>query len=217
MNITIKKILNQNITLVYDSLDLQTIDRNELRKLFDEGVSPTVMDSPGMLVIIAPSTQTIVQMGGNRILVTLPQQSQEIGQKPIWDVTVNCTHLLSNTKSEIIAYGFNYNIEVETALEEVPIDKSFVPLFLARPTVFEKRLDGQLLSFVPRFVFLREQKKYDLKLKPVGERNLQVQLNVHYQVEEYPFPSAERLQKAFFEEFEYLKSILPKILKGDEE
>lgn len=217
MNITNKKILNQNITLVYNSLDLQTIDRNELRTLFDGGASPTVIDAPGMLMIIVPPDPFIVQMTGNRVSVTLPQQTQEIGQKPIWDVAVNCEHLLSHTKSQLMAYGFNYDVEIEIALENLSIHKLMISRFLATPDMFEKCIDGQLFSIVPRFVFLREHKKYDLGFEPVGERNFQVHLNVHYQVEKHPFPISEKLQKAFFEEFIYLESILPKILKGDEE
>jgi hypothetical protein len=44
MEFEIQAVLSQNITLVYDLLELQAIDRNALRGLVGPQVNPAMMD-----------------------------------------------------------------------------------------------------------------------------------------------------------------------------
>jgi len=214
VDINVSIVLSQNMTLVYDSLDLQAIDSSELKRLMGIQTKPMVIDAPEMIVAVYPPEPTVIQIGDSRIRITLSQNSKEIGGVPLWEIAVKCSRLVSESKSKLVAYGFNYDIGAE--LVSGNAYKVTKELFVSNPKMIESALGGYILSFVPRFIFQRDQTRYDLVLEPLDEQRIKVHMNAHFEFEGIALPSQDQLQVSFYEEYKYLGSILPRLFEGGE-
>ena len=214
MDITIQTVLNQNITIVYDSLDLQTIDISGLKAIMGDQVKPMVMDTPEMIVAVYPLGPTFVQVGDKRIRITTPQPTKDLGGVALWEIAVKCANLIPASKSTLISYGFNYEVGVGLAGDSAP--RVSINRFAANPQSVEHALGGRLLSFIPRFRFQRDQHHYDLVIEPTDEQHIRVYMNSHFEFAGITLPSQDQLQSSFYEEYGFLVSMLPGLLKGDE-
>lgn len=212
MNIDIQRVLSQNITLVYDALDLRTIDSSKLKVLMGVKAKPMVMDTPEMIVAVYPPDPVIIQMGDKRTRITLQRQSEDIGTVPLWEIALKCNQLAS--KSTLVAYGFNYDVGVEFAKGNV--HTIMIDMFVSNPQKIENALEGHLLSSIPRLKLRRDQTLYDLVLEPVNEQHIKVHLNAHFEFEGITLPSQDQLETSFRQEFGYLISVLPRLFEGVE-
>ncbi len=211
MNIEVHTTLNQNITIVYDTLVPQTIDSSELKKLMGTQTKPVVMDTPEMVVAVYPPEPTVIQIGDNRIRITLAP-NKDIGSVPLWEVASRCHQLVPKSKSKLVAYGFNY--DVIAMLASGNAYQTTTDLFISDSTMFENVLEGRLLSFIPRIRFERLQALYDLVLEPIDEQHIKAHLNVHFSSVEIVLPPNDQLQNAFYEQYENLCSILYSLFRG---
>jgi hypothetical protein len=211
--VEIPTVLGQNITLLYNSLDLQAIDSSGLKGLMGRQAKPMVMDTPEMIVAVYPAEPLVVQMGDRRTRITLQQRSDDIGGVPLWEIALKCNQLVAESKSTLVAYGFNYDAEAVLTGENA--NKAVLELFISNPRVIESALEGHVLSLVPRLLFQRDQTRYDLVLEPMAEQRINVHLNVHFEFEGVTLPHEDQLKTSFHEEFEYLASILPRLFEGD--
>lgn len=89
--------------------------------------------------------------------------------------------------------------------------KVMTELFVSNPEMIESAIEGHLLSCVPRFIFQRDQTRYDLVLEPIDEQRMKVHMNAHFEFGGITLPSQDQLQASFYEEYEYLGSILPRL------
>jgi len=89
MEIQIQTVLSQNITLVYDSLDLQAIDSGELKGLMGVQTKPMLMDTPEMIVAVYPPEPTVIQIGDRRIRITFQQHNEDIGRVALWEIAAS--------------------------------------------------------------------------------------------------------------------------------
>ena len=105
MKITSLTILGQNITIVYKSLDLQAIDIRRIKSLLQQAM---VADIPDAIVIIDPTGPLIIQLGDQRIRVSLQRKTQELTS--LGEIAFQCHQLINDRK--LIAYGFNYDLDV---------------------------------------------------------------------------------------------------------
>ncbi len=210
MNVHIPTVLNQNITLVYDALDLQTVNSGKLKGLIAD-IKPMVMDMPEMIVAVYPPAPIIIQIGDKRIRITLQQQNENIGSIPLWDIALRCQELVPQSQ-QLVAYGLNYDVAVQ--VENGDVQEITTRLFIPDLQVIEDVLNGKLLSFTPRLQFKREQVHYDLILEPLEKQIIKAHLNAHFGDEALEISEAI-LKKAFYQEFKYLTSMLPKLLMGE--
>jgi hypothetical protein len=201
-------ILKQNITLVYDGLELSAIDTRQLKGLVES--QPVVMDTPEVIVIIFPAEHTVVQMDERRIRVTLQEHSEELGGRPLWDMAVACHRLVdSGLHSSLTAYGFNY--DAGFVLDEDSSAK-VMDLFLANRRLIEEVAEARLSAFLPRIRFEREAKRYDLALEPVEMERIKAHLNAHFQTDDLVLPGASLLEKSFRDEFTYFRRVVKELL-----
>jgi hypothetical protein len=213
VEIEIQTVLSQNITLVYDSLDLQAIDSGELKGLMGVQTKPMVMDTPEMIVAVYPPEPTVIQIGDRRIRITFQQHNEDIGRVALWEIAGKCNQLASDPKATFIAYGFNYDVGLALAsgnVHEVAID-----LFASNPQIIEDALEGHLLTFIPRFRFQRGQTRYDLVIEPIDQQRMQVHFNAHFEFGGITLPPQDQLQASFYEEYRYLVSMLSRLFEGD--
>ena len=213
MAIEIPTVLGQNITLLYDSLDLLAIDSSKLKGLMGSQARPIVMDTPDMIVTVYPAESVVIQMGDRRTRITLQQHSKDIGGVPLWEIALKCDQLVS-AQSTLSAYGFNYDVGVVLTGEDA--NKAVLDLFIPDTQVIESAIEGDLLSFVPRLIFRRGQTRYDLVLEPTAEERIKVHLNAHFEFEGITLPQQDQLETSFREEFGYLVSMLPRLFEGGE-
>ena len=206
MDIDIQRVLSQNITLVYDALDLQTIDSSKLKGLID--AKAMVMDTPEMIVAVYPPHPIIIQIGDRRTRITLQRQSEDIGAVPLWEIAIKCHQLVP--RSQLVAYGFNYDVGVVVAdgnAQAITMD-----LFVSNRQMIENVLEGHLVSFVPRLKFRRGETFYDLILEPLDEQRIKAHLNAHFQ--DNTLPPQDQLEASFRQEFGYLVLMLPRLFEG---
>lgn len=207
METTIQSILGQNITLVYDSLDLRAIDGSKLKRVM--GDTAMVMDTPDMIVAVFPPNPVIVQMGDRRTRVSLQQESKAIGAVPLWEIALSC-HKLVPPDSQLCAYGFNY--DALALMADADARAVIQDLFVSNLDAVESALGGHLLSFIPRLKFQRGGTVYDLILEPLDRQRIKTHINAHF--EQGTLPSLGEFEASYRDEFEYLASTLPKLLGG---
>ncbi len=212
MDIKIQAVLGQNVTLLYDSLDLHAIDSGDLKELRGAQSRPTVMDTPDMIVAMYPPEPIFVQIGDRRIRITAPQRAEGVGDIPLWEIAIKCDQLAPKAKSTLIAYGFNYDIGIE--LVDGNAHKVTMDVFLSNLEMLNGALEGRLSSFVPRLMFERGQTRYDLVLEPVAERRIKAHLNSHFEFQGIVLPSQDQLKTSLYEEYKYLVSMLPRLFAG---
>lgn len=200
MRIVSQTILGYNITLVYKTLDLKIIDSREIKKLLGDNVLGT--DAPDMLFFIHPIGPTIIQIGDRRIRITYSGESDEF--KALWDIARGSHDQV--TDSNLLAYGFNYDLGVE--ITDGDVNKRVIEQYIPDLSGIESILDGHLLSVSPVIKYQRGQTRYDLVLEPVDASRIKIHMNAHFGNDGITLPNQEQLEISFIEEFNYLKSVL---------
>jgi hypothetical protein len=203
--------LSRNITLVYDLLDLQTINTSDLKELVDSQTRPVVMDTPEMIVAVYQSELTIIQIADQHIRITSQKQSQDIGDVPLWEIAFKCNQLVPESKSALFAYGFNY--DVGAVLADGNAHTTIIASFISDLPKIENVLEGHLSSFTPRLTFQKDQKRYNLILEVVEEQQIKAHLNAHFEFKDITLPPLDQLKASFYEEYDYLISLLPKLFE----
>lgn len=208
MHISTPTILSQNITLVYQTLELKSIDSAKLKDIFGD---PTViMDTPDMIVALHPPIPLITQIGDRRIRITMQKQASAIGEVPLWDIAHKCNDLLP--QAVVVAYGFNYDVRLEVTNGN--LQEFLIGQFIHDRNVVESIVKGKLWSFIPRLKFSRESALYDLILEPLSEYQMKAHLNMHF--DRNTLPPHKQLEIDFYEGYTYLNEILPGLLDGGE-
>jgi len=210
----IAKVLSQNITLAYEAMDLPNIDTRKLKGVLGTERQPTVMETPDTIVVVFPPEPTVIQLGQKRIRITVPESGGKVGDVPLWEIAVKCGELVSGSEHKLIAYGFNY--ELMALSETSSAHAATMRLFLPNSGAVEAILGGYLSSFTPRLKFQRGQTQYDLILEPLDEQQLKVFMNAHFEYPGVRLPTQDQLHEDFCKGYDYLVSVLPKLLAGDE-
>ena len=203
-------ILNQNIVLLYDSLNLQAIENTKLRNLGNVQAQQMVI-TPEVIIVRYPSI--VVQMGNKRTKIAFQESDGGIDAISTWDIAHKCNELASASESTLGAYGFNYGVEV--TIEGANTYTAMVMMFAPDMQKVQGILKGTLLSlsFTPRLAFRRDQTLYDLMLQPIDEQRIQVNLNAHFEFEGITLPTQDQLKASFHQEFEYLTTMLPRMFE----
>ena len=151
-----KTILIQNITVVYKSLDVKTINTGKLKTLFK--APPTLVDSPELILAVYPKWPLIVQFADDRVRITLQREISEFANVGVfegvqlWKIALEC-HKLAK-KSEIIAYGFNFDLGVTHTQEITTLIQRD---FLSDSSKIKEVLGADSLSILPRLKYKKNQ------------------------------------------------------------
>ena len=130
--------------------------------------------------------------------MTVQKEEKEIGRIPFW-VTAHQLHELVTGRSKLEAYGFNFDVEVETSGDGTTILKS---LFVPDQSLLESKIAGKLLAISPRLKYERNNIRYDLNLEPGDGNIVKAHLNAHKETHELPPQNVlERDYKTAFAEF----------------
>lgn len=190
-------IIQTNITIVYERLDLEVLDRNALRRDLVEGVAPVVTEIPNeMIALVYPQLQIACLLGDRRIRVNDGSQLS-IGERPIAVIAVAADKLVN---FKVIAYGFNYNAVV--SLKGVETSDVFLKdRFVKDPDGIEERIKGMIQAVSLRLLYSRDHTAYQLTVEPEANDRIKVRLNAHFEKPD-ALPDAETLRAAFKREFE---------------
>lgn len=202
------RVTNQNITLVYKSIDLGRVDRNRLRQIIGDKV--TLMDTPDVIIAISPPA--LIQIDQKRVQISaqLPDSKTPPDEYPIWKLAHDSQQLIEN--GNLIAYGFNYQIILKQ--EDVAIDELLLSYFLPDRNRIESILgdDAPINLISPKIAFMRNDLKYGLQLETNEERrDLLGHMNVHFVAQQ--LPDVERLEVDYSENLQYFQSILNKLVQ----
>jgi hypothetical protein len=211
VRVEVQIIFKQNITIVFDSLDLHDINSGRLKTLMGRDTRATVMDTPEMIVAVYPPAPTIIQIGNRRIRINLPNDTKELGHVPIWNLAIESAALVSD-ESTPIAYGFNFDIGA--GVDGVDANDLMIQQFVRSPEELNQKLDGVLYSMIPRFRFRREEKNYDVVLEAVDAEHIKAHLNAHFELFGNSLPTSNVLRQAYGEEYEHLTEMLPRLFEA---
>lgn len=204
-------ILSRNITLVYDSINLRHFDTSILKNLFEDKSNPAIVDTPEMIIAAFPELALVIQVGDRRIRITMQRETRDIEDFSIWEVASK-THLqVPPDKHSLVAYGFNFDVGL--SVEGRDSKEFIVAAFLASETELAERLGGEITSFIPRIVYIRDGKKYDLVLEPLEDSRIKAHLNMHLDHTDLQLPASNELQAMYISEFAYLQEALERILQ----
>ena len=204
MKIAIETLMSQNITVVYKYLDIQSVDSREIKRMLGKEI--LVSEVPDMMVFVRPDGPLIVQLGNQRIRVTL--QGEQKSVEPLWDLATNCHYLLPS--ADLVAYGFNYDIGIIS--KEGDFIKYLMKAFITKPKQLVENLGGGLNSITPRIRYQRENVRYDLVLEPIDKSHLEAHFNSHYQYDGIEITEGT-LEKSYKETFNYWNEILPRLFE----
>lgn len=209
MTIEIEALLNQNITIVCDSLDLASVDSSKLKTLRGAASQAAIMDVPEMIVAVFPPEPLLVQIGDNRVRITL-QGPHKLGSVPLWDYVFKCMKLVGLPRTRVIAYGFNYDAIAK--VRTVPASDLLKQRVIGDAAVIEEKLGGQLQSISPRLRFVRTGVSYDLILEQLDDERIKSHLNAHFDVAKQGLPLPEKLKKEYLEQYRYFEEVVSRLL-----
>ena len=192
--------LGQNVTLVYDRLELGGVDITKLKGFVGADPGPTVWDTPEVKLVVYPPSAAMLRIAERHVSVTLSQQGSDVAQEPMMDVTVKAHEHVTDLGSKLVAYGFNYDIGF--TVSEGDMASLTRRCFLRDDAGVERALRGELLAFAPKLVFGRDAAVHTLTLDPVGSERLKVALNVHFEGGEIQLPDSPSLTQAFRTEYD---------------
>ncbi len=206
MSYEIKTCMPVNITLVYDELSLQDVDRTAIWNILGkEDVIP--FDTPDFLLMVAKSRNVVVQIGDGRIRVT-DQNDRPVDQSQIPEIA--CETHGTVAKSKLTAYGFNYSLRVQQ--DKHSVTELLKRVFLPNPDQIEGLVGGTVESVAPHVVFTRDGIRHLLAFDASDDTDLQARLNAHFESD--ALPSLEDLRASFLAEFDALCDILERLLEG---
>jgi len=238
LSIRIENVVSENLTLVYEALDLQAIDSNRLRNLASAQARSIVL-TPEQIIAAYPPEPTLVQIDERRVRIATAQTGElpgglgellqmqgggqaqagkkatrkDVGAAPLWKTALACNELVSG--ATLVAYGFNYNVEASvktgSALEAI------AGLVSVNQDRVAGAFDGELVSFAatPKLAFRRGQALYDLVLMPAEEQRVRATFNVHFEYDGIALPEEKDLEKSYKGEFKTLTTLLSKLFAGE--
>lgn len=209
MAAVIEAVFGRNITLVYDALDLKTIDRNKLRGIIPE-ITPTVMDMPEMVVAVFPPSPWLIQIGDRRIRINISAEIEGIGDFPIWEYAIKCNELVPADKTSLIAFGFNFDFG--TRFQDITPQKALISKFVSNQPELEDTIQGKLISYLPRMVFKSNDIQYDIIFEPMNDAQMKIHGNAHFQFSGIELPTLEELKKSYTTQYEHLRIIIENLL-----
>lgn len=196
-----------NITLVYDTLPLGSVNRDALRAALGGG-DIVSMDTPELLVIFSPVQKIVLQLSDRR-LRAIEQGDLAPDQTKLPFIVTQANKAVKS--GQLKAYGFNYDLIINWQGAQ-PIELFLREHFVKDAPGLEQTFGGEIVSFTPRVHFRRDGRQYDLLLDSRSEQQLAVHLNVHF--EEPQLPTQNKLRTSFLSEYEALTQLLTRFLEG---
>ena len=209
MTAVIEAVFGRNITIVYDALDLQAIDRNKLRGVIPD-ITPTVMDMPEMVVAVYPPSPWLIQIGDRRIRINVAAEIEGLGDFSLWEYAIKCNELISADKASLISYGYNFDFGVRFQ-QGTPRD-ALISRFVLNRAALEDTLQGTLTSYLPRMIFKTGDVQYDLVFELMNDAQMKVHGNAHFQYDGIQLPSLEGLKTSYMAQYEHLRNVIEKLL-----
>ena len=210
MGAVIEVVFGRNITIVYESLDLQSVDRNKLREIIP-GVTPTVMDMPEVLVAVYPPHPWLIQVGDRRMRVNLAIEVDGLGDFPLWEYALKAQQIIPAGKAPLLAYGYNFDFGVR--FDGLTPPEILISKFVPNRQALEEEIQGTLVSYLPRLIFSNGTVQYDIVFEPMNNTRMNIHGNAHIQYPGIQLPSSEELKKSYVAEFERLQSTISRLFQ----
>jgi len=206
-------VINQNITIVYETLNPATVDTSKLKTLVTGPVAPTAIEAPDMILIAFPLVPIAIQIADKRVIVGL-QGPTDANPDRLAEIAFNCQRIISSKQTKPIAYGFNYDLVVSSpkGINSVDALNMLVDINTER---LNKKINGVLSYIAPRLIFNRGETRYDLILEPRETQSIKAHLNVHFQLSKLPFPTLKALRTNFIKERESVASLVTGLINGE--
>ncbi|WP_322792907.1 hypothetical protein, partial [Bellilinea sp.] len=145
-----------NITIVYQSMSINDVNRQLIKELLGESDKIITTEfPPDLLVFVNPLNATIIQFGDRRVRIT--SQSNEYTDLSKYAVEIH----RGSPKLEMVAFGLNYDFEIALQEQEsVPAIANIFGESLAN--YLEKLETTELVTFLPRVLYLIDGARHDL-------------------------------------------------------
>lgn len=213
MAIRTDNIINQNITVVYETLDPTAVDTNKLKTLIAGPIAPTAVETPDMILIAFPLVPIAIQIADKRVIVGL-QGPATANPDRLAEIAFNCQRIISSKQTKPIAYGFNYDLVVASPKGTNSVEALNI-LVDVNTERLNKKINGVLSYISPRLIFNRGETRYDLILEPGETQYIKAHLNVHFELSKRPFPALKALRTNFIKERESAAALVTGLVSGE--
>ncbi|MFN8440702.1 MAG: hypothetical protein U0175_08040 [Caldilineaceae bacterium] len=194
--------LSQNITIVYDSLDLATFDSAKLKTLAENPIRPVMVETPEMITMVLPPYPIVIQVGDQRFRFTAPRGTAQPAFSVLSNLVHKCVKSIVPKQAKMTAFGFNYDLHINTETSAIDLLNQE---FVSNLEDLNHKLDGTLLYSLPRLVFQRNNVQYDLIFELIGDQQILAHTNAHFETRNKPFLSNKELLNRFVSEYEFAR------------
>lgn len=192
MTAELEAVFGRNITLVYNSIDISSLDTKFLKTIFNDG-EPAIIQIPGNVVVFtAQNKPHSVQIDNKRIVIDFSDEINEFGNYPVADYADFFNKYIISKESKLEAYGFNYNLgfKFTNTITNVLND-----LFASGIEKINDKLCGKIIDFYPVFRINKDNLVYQYTFNRHSDNQLKVHVNVHFQ--ENSLPELQILKEKF--------------------
>lgn len=203
MDVESNVAIGTNITVVFETLDLEQVSRDELRSSLAELGRPVLTEIPDqMIALVYPEANVACVIGNRRIRVDFRKEG-ELGEDKVSHIASQARLVLAGLS--MVAYGFNFD-SVVTVVGPTSAEEHLKSVLVANSIELEAKLRGRLGATTIELGYLRDGKECTLRLQPISGRQIRAHLNVHFATSELPVP--QELAQMVISEFDDLERIL---------
>jgi hypothetical protein len=184
----------KNMVVVADKISLADVSLDLLRSL--PGVDARqarILTAPEHIVAIYPEIEMICEIKNRRIIVTDQSSTTIQGES----VTEKMAYLADNLKIICVAYGYNFEMEIE--LDKAKSAAAHLrDHFLTRVIERSQALGAEIVGLETAIQYKRSDMAYQLTLTPdpEGSSKVRAKLNVHYVTDKVPTQAIAHTQFA---------------------
>jgi hypothetical protein len=203
----IESVFGRNITLVYKSIDQNSIDIKKAKSIFEKD-QPAVIQIPDSSIIFSyPDKPILIEIENRRIVVAFNFEEEEIGNYPICDYSEFFNDLVMDNGSKLTAFGINLDFGV---LLGAGASKKLIEIFTDENKPFWKNSKYKLSAYYPKFTLQVDDLPFTFNFTNHDQTRIKIHSNVHY-ASEILFET-EKLKNEYLRVFDKCKDVILGIL-----
>ena len=207
MTATLEAVFGRNITLLYNSISLPSINLVKAKEIFTDG-EPAIVQLPGAVTVFnSQSSPLTVQIDSKRIVINAFDDGKDLGNYPLCNFAIKFNELIVDN-SKIEAFGFNYNFGF---LSDENLSESLLSFFSIDVIPLMKSFGGSIVDFCPNFKVEGNGSKFNYVFEKHSEVQLKVHVNSHFIAEK--LPEELELKKYFVENYEIARDNLENFMR----
>ena len=174
---SIEAVFGRNITIVYNSINIKSLNLEEIKKFFSDE-NPAIIQIPDNVVIIAfPNKPVFIQIEHERLLVNFNFEENSLGDFPICEYTIKINKEIIDSGSKMDSFGFNYDFGID--LHE-DANKKLIIQFANFENNYLKKNKEKLIAFYPTINMKFNEIEYSYIFNQQDSTKIKVHVNAFF-------------------------------------